>query len=119
MTKAQIRAYSIANNKLAENAGWDQELVALELKYISELDIELDLTITGFPTGGRSRRPGGEIGGVSKVVKIQQEQPDAPIARAFSEVGHLPYPAVAHSNEIGSDFGVSSSTCICATTKRS
>jgi DNA modification methylase len=50
MTKAQIRAYSIADNKLAENAGWDQELVALELKYISELDIEFDLTLTGLET---------------------------------------------------------------------
>src|ERR1700730_2041529 len=50
MTKAQIRAYSIADNKLAENAGWDPELVALELKYISELDIEFDLTLTGLET---------------------------------------------------------------------
>jgi hypothetical protein len=40
--------YIIADNKLAENAGWDRELLALELKYISDLDIELDLSVTGF-----------------------------------------------------------------------
>ena len=30
-TKAQIRAYALADNKLALNAGWDEELVALEI----------------------------------------------------------------------------------------
>jgi DNA modification methylase len=50
MTEAQKRAYIIADNKLAENAGWDQELLTLELKYISELDVEFDLTIIGFDT---------------------------------------------------------------------
>ena len=29
---------------------WDQELLALELQYIAELDIDFDLTITGFET---------------------------------------------------------------------
>jgi DNA modification methylase len=48
MTEAEKRAYIIADNKLAENAGWDRELLALELKYISELDVELDLSVTGF-----------------------------------------------------------------------
>ena len=48
MSEADIRAYVIADNKLAENAGWDRELLGLELKYLSDLDIDLDLTITGF-----------------------------------------------------------------------
>ena len=48
MTEAQKRAYIIADNKLAENAGWDRELLALELQYISELEVDFDLTITGF-----------------------------------------------------------------------
>jgi hypothetical protein len=40
----------LADNKLAENARWDQDLLALELAYISELDIDFDLTLTGFDT---------------------------------------------------------------------
>lgn len=48
MSEAEIRAYVIADNKLAENAGWDRHLLALELQYLSELDIDLDVTITGF-----------------------------------------------------------------------
>jgi DNA modification methylase len=50
MTEAQKRAYALADNKLAENAGWDHELLAFELEYIKELDIDFDLTVTGFET---------------------------------------------------------------------
>lgn len=48
LTPAQLRAYAIADNKLAENAGWDEELLALEFEYITELDVAFDLTVTGF-----------------------------------------------------------------------
>ena len=48
MSEAEIRAYVIADNKLAENAGWDRTLLGLELRYLSELDIDIDVSITGF-----------------------------------------------------------------------
>ena len=48
LTEAEIRAYVIADNKLAENAGWDRELLAIELQGLIELDIDFDVTITGF-----------------------------------------------------------------------
>jgi DNA modification methylase len=49
MSDAEIRAYVIADNKLAENAGWDRNLLALELQYLSDLGLDdLDVTITGF-----------------------------------------------------------------------
>jgi ParB-like chromosome segregation protein Spo0J len=46
LTPAQIRAYVIADNKLAENAGWDSALLALELS----VDLNFDVTVTGFET---------------------------------------------------------------------
>jgi 16S rRNA G966 N2-methylase RsmD len=46
LTEAEISAYVIADNKLAENAGWDRELLAIELQDLIKLDI--DVTITGF-----------------------------------------------------------------------
>ena len=46
MTEAQKRAYIIADNKLALNAGWDDELLALELGDLSDADF--DLSLTGF-----------------------------------------------------------------------
>ena len=48
LTSAEIRAYIIADNKLAENAGWDREMLALELQGLIELDTDFDITITGF-----------------------------------------------------------------------
>lgn len=48
MSEAQIRAYVIADNRLAQNAGWDSELLAIELQYLAELDLDFDVTITGF-----------------------------------------------------------------------
>lgn len=48
LTDAQKRAYVIADNKLTENASWDQEILALELKELSNLDLDFSLDITGF-----------------------------------------------------------------------
>ncbi len=41
------RAYVIADNRLAEKAGWDPSLLALELQELS-LELNLDVTVTGF-----------------------------------------------------------------------
>ncbi len=46
LSKAQIRAYVIADNRLAENAGWDRELLAIELQGL--IDLDFDPTLTGF-----------------------------------------------------------------------
>jgi DNA modification methylase len=51
MSEVEKHAYLLADNRLAENAGWDEELLALELEYVSKLDVEFDLTVTGFDTG--------------------------------------------------------------------
>ena len=49
LTEAQRRAYVIADNKLAENAGWDEALLASELKALAGEGFDLDLT--GFDAG--------------------------------------------------------------------
>jgi DNA modification methylase len=41
---AKKRAYVIADNRLALNAGWDNDMLALELAEIKELGFDLDLT---------------------------------------------------------------------------
>ena len=50
LTETQKRAYILADNKLAENAGWDSETLAIELQGLVEFDLDFDLTITGFET---------------------------------------------------------------------
>lgn len=46
LSKGQLRAYVLADNKLAENAGWDRELLAIELGELR--DEGFDLALTGF-----------------------------------------------------------------------
>jgi DNA modification methylase len=50
LTPAQVRAYVIADNKLAENAGWNRKLLALELQELS-VELNFDVSVTGFETG--------------------------------------------------------------------
>jgi hypothetical protein len=51
LTKAQIKAYIIADNRLAELAGWDAEILAKELQFLTELDLDFDIEVTGFEMG--------------------------------------------------------------------
>jgi len=51
MTDAERRAYIIADNRLAECAGWDDAKLASELAAIATLDADLDLALTGFDGG--------------------------------------------------------------------
>lgn len=47
LSPTQIRAYVIADNRLAEKAGWDPALLALELQELS-VEPNFDVTVTGF-----------------------------------------------------------------------
>jgi hypothetical protein len=44
LNAAQRRAYVLADNKLALNAGWDRELLAIELQGLIEIDFDVELT---------------------------------------------------------------------------
>ncbi len=46
LTEAQKKAYILADNRLAEDAGWDFELLSVELEGLKELDF--DISLTGF-----------------------------------------------------------------------
>lgn len=44
----EIRAYVIADNQLAQKAGWDREVLAIELQHLGSIDF--DLEVIGFET---------------------------------------------------------------------
>jgi ParB-like nuclease domain len=50
LSETEVRAYMLADNKLAEKAGWDREILATELEelQIALPEVGLDLPITGF-----------------------------------------------------------------------
>ena len=47
---AQKRALSIADNRIALNAGWDLDILAVELRELSTMDLDFDIGVTGFET---------------------------------------------------------------------
>ena len=59
LTETQKRAYVIADNKLALNAGWDDELLKLELHALDESDF--NLALTGFDGEELAKIMFGEI----------------------------------------------------------
>ncbi len=48
MSAAQKRAYVLADNKLALNAGWDEDMLAGELEALLSMDLDFDIELTGF-----------------------------------------------------------------------
>lgn len=51
LTEAQKKALRVADNKIALNAGWDADLLRSHMIEIPALEMEFDLTLTGFSTG--------------------------------------------------------------------
>ncbi|XUU60838.1 site-specific DNA-methyltransferase [Erythrobacter sp. HA6-11] len=51
LTEPQKKALRLADNKIALNAGWDAEILKLELADLSLPEIEFDLSLTGFSPG--------------------------------------------------------------------
>ena len=51
LSEPQKKALRLADNKIALNAGWDTEVLKLELADLSLPDVDIDLGLTGFSTG--------------------------------------------------------------------
>lgn len=71
-SEAKKRAYVIADNKLALNAGWDEDMLAAELTDLKELAFDLDLI--GFDVAELDRLLGGGI-----TAEGEDDVPDAPM----------------------------------------
>jgi DNA modification methylase len=67
LSESQRRAFMIADNRLAEQASWDERLLAEQFKELCEVDLDFDLEATGFEVGeidvlieGASPNPQGD-----------------------------------------------------------
>lgn len=65
LSSDQIRAYVIADNRLAEKAGWDQAILAIELQHLMTVESDFDVTITGF-----------EIPEIDLLLATENDKPD-------------------------------------------
>ncbi|MCZ8163813.1 MAG: site-specific DNA-methyltransferase [Beijerinckiaceae bacterium] len=61
MSEAEKRAYILADNKLALNAGWDEDLLADELKALLADSLEIDIGVTGFTIAEVDRLIDGQL----------------------------------------------------------
>ncbi len=84
----QVRAYVIADNRLAECAGWDRDLLAMEIQELAEIDLDFDLEVMGFETGELDLLMGGAAAeqGVDPADAEPDGEPDGP---TVSRVGDL------------------------------
>jgi len=62
---AQVKAFAIADNKLAENAPRDDRLLGQQLRELSGLDLDFSLDVTGF-----------EIGEIDLLIEGVEQRPD-------------------------------------------
>jgi len=65
MSQAQLRAFVLADNRLAERSSWDKELLAKEFERLTGQCVEFDITTTGFGTGAIDLLLGETDGGES------------------------------------------------------
>lgn len=79
MTEAERRAYIIADNRLAECAGWDEARLASELAAIASLDPDFDLAYTGFDGGSLEKLLEQSIVGPTGPDVEPEVDPDAPL----------------------------------------
>jgi DNA modification methylase len=87
LSETERRAYVLADNKLALNAGWDREILAIELQGLVDLDFDVELT--GFSLA--------EIDFV--LDEAGEADPDAPDA-AEDAVPNITGPAVSRMGDV-------------------
>lgn len=81
----QVRAYAIADNRLAEKAGWNSSILAIELQHLLTIDGDFDVTVTGF-----------EVPDIDLLLSEAEKKPDpddsfelADTSEAISQPGSL------------------------------
>ena len=83
LSEAQVRAFAIADNRIAEKAGWNEQILATEIIELDEAGIKLD--VTGFSISERDiilqqvqeASPAKRIRDEDRVVEMS----DAPVTR--------------------------------------
>jgi len=96
LSEAQRRAYVIADNKLALNAGWDTELLAAEMSRLDELgfdrlltgfsEAELQHMATGWEPSSEPDETEPNNAGLEAVIKVRCSQLDQADVRATIEL---------------------------------
>src|SRR6266480_6306291 len=87
LSEADKRAYILADNKLAEKAGWDKELLAIELQGLIDLDVEIELTGFEMPEIDFILEDAREANGASS--GPEDDVPQYPSGPVITQAGDL------------------------------
>ena len=103
LTEAQRRAYVIADNKLAANAGWDEEMLGLELRELMAAGYDVGLTgfelpeidelVAGIDAPGRMEKSFSQSG------RNQEENADAYLQETFQNFAKYPVTVILDEKE--------------------
>ena len=77
----QIRAYVITDNRLAEEAGWDTSILAIEFQHLLDVESDFDITVTGF-----------EVPEIDSILSLEGSESDADDLFEVDEGGSTSYP---------------------------
>jgi len=76
LSDAEKRAYILADNRLAEEAGWDQEMLAIEMQGL--IDVDFTVELAGFDTAEVDRILDGRAEADAPEQNIEDEVPPLP-----------------------------------------
>ena len=83
LTETERRAYVLADNRLAELAGWDEDLLRVELDYLTNLEIDLNVEVIGFSTSEIDILLGTDM------TTVVDEPPPPPPVKPITQDGDL------------------------------
>lgn len=89
MSSAEKRAYVLADNKLAQNAGWDEDILAEELELILADPDEVDIALTGFSIAEVDLLLDTAESGPTPQYEEDDIIPDLPASEPVSKIGDI------------------------------
>jgi ParB-like chromosome segregation protein Spo0J len=89
LSEADKRGYILADNKLADKAGWDKELLAIELQGLIDLDFEVELTGFEIPEIDLILEEAGDAKGSSSGPEDRLHEIDHPVRRGKGRLARL------------------------------
>ena len=88
LTEELQRAFMLADNRLAELAGWDEELLRVELQELS-LSIDFEFEVTGFDTVDLDRLEAPKVAKAPKPEVVPELERDRPAVTALGDLWQL------------------------------
>jgi DNA modification methylase len=90
LAEAQKRAYMLADNRLAEDAVWDIEKLAIEFKELGELKLDFTIESTGFETVEIDRiLEKDEVARAAKAEILPEPDPKQPAVSCLGDLWRL------------------------------